>query len=166
MSDRSNFNGKNNPAYKHGLCGKHPLYNVWQNMKRRCDSPSLRQYKDYGGRGIFVCREWLHDFGAFFKWAISAGWGPGLTIDRRNNNGGYSPTNCRFVTRVIQGRNQRHRSTSAYPRGVDLNAGAFRVRVTVDKKTIFIGRFESVTEATHARKEFIQTRMLSDYRYK
>ncbi len=87
---------------------EHPLYVVWANMKNRCYNENVRAYKDYGGRGITVCSEWVTGFTSFFDWAIQNGWAKSLELDRADNNGGYSPTNCRFVTAVINARNKRN----------------------------------------------------------
>jgi hypothetical protein len=91
---------------KHGL-KKHSLYIAWINMRERCRRKNLSQYKDYGGRGIKICDEWRNDFMAFYNWSIANGWKKGLTIDRIDNNGHYDPSNCRFVDRITQCRNQR-----------------------------------------------------------
>ena len=95
----------------HGLSYKHPLYEVWKSMKGRCYTLSNRQYIDYGGRGIFICAEWLNDFQKFYNWSIENGWQKSLTIDRKNNDGPYSPGNCRYVSNKIQALNKR---TSRY----------------------------------------------------
>lgn len=81
-------------------------YVVWQGMKRRCTDPNNKRYKDYGGRGIRVCAEWLHSFEAFLA---HAGKRPSMehTIDRINNDGHYEPGNVRWVTRAEQNRNKR-----------------------------------------------------------
>lgn len=85
----------------------HPLYRVWTCMKRRCDDPSDRKYQDYGGRGISVCQEW-YTMQTFIDWALANGWAKGLQIDRRENNGNYTPDNCRFVTQSVNMRNTRN----------------------------------------------------------
>ncbi|WP_109369034.1 hypothetical protein [Ochrobactrum soli] len=91
----------------HGL-RQHPLYDVWQSIKDRCLNPNNPQFKDYGGRGIKICDEWAHDGAAFIAWAEANGYRAGLIIDRENNNWGYSPENCRFVTRKTSNRNKRN----------------------------------------------------------
>lgn len=95
---------------KHGMAkrsGKRPrLYEVWCCMKDRCLNPNFKQYKDYGGRGITVCDEWM-EFVPFMNWALANDYNDGLQIDRRDNDKGYSPENCRFVTRSQNQRNMR-----------------------------------------------------------
>lgn len=94
---------------KHGL-SEVKLYGVWANMKYRCYNPHCKAYKDYGGRGISVCPEWLSGFTGFYSWAIGAGYKEGLSIDRINNDGNYEPSNCRWVTMKIQSANRRNSS--------------------------------------------------------
>ena len=93
-------------ATKHGLAG-HPLYVVWQGMKTRCYRRSHKHYKDYGGRGITICDEWIDDFKAFADWASGNGHRKGLQIDRIDNDGNYELSNCRFVTNAVNIRNSR-----------------------------------------------------------
>lgn len=91
----------------HGLTFKTPLYVVWVGMKQRCYYAKNKCYKDYGGRGIVVCDEWRTDFISFYNWALTNGYKDGLTIDRIDNDRGYGPTNCRWVTIIKQSRNKR-----------------------------------------------------------
>lgn len=96
---------------KHNGC-KDRLYGVWIDMKKRCYNPKYKQYKDYGGRGIRVCDEWLHDYSAFKKFALGHGYDADAifgdcTIDRVDVNGHYCPENCRFVDMKTQGKNKR-----------------------------------------------------------
>lgn len=90
-------------AYKHGE-SKTRLFKAWAAMKGRCFNKNDVSYKNYGGKGITICKEWL-DFLTFKDWALKNGYREGLTIDRINVNGNYEPTNCRYVTRAEQNRN-------------------------------------------------------------
>lgn len=88
---------------KTGL-SKSRIYSVWSGMKSRCNNPKNPKFKDYGGRGIAVCERWA-DFANFL--ADMGVPRPGMTLDRANNDKGYSPDNCRWATRQTQSRNQR-----------------------------------------------------------
>ena len=84
-----------------------PLYNIWLNMKNRCNNPNNKSYKHYGGRGIKVCDEWQNDYMSFYTWCMAHGYKKGLSLDRINNDGNYEPTNCRWVTQQVQLNNTR-----------------------------------------------------------
>lgn len=97
--------------YTHGLSksspGKQsPLYKVWQEMRRRCQKPESRGYKDYGARGIRVYSEW-ENYAVFYYWAMANGYAPGLTIERKDNDGNYEPSNCTWISKELQRRNNR-----------------------------------------------------------
>lgn len=91
----------------HGLTKKNKrLYWVWAAIIQRCENKNSKDYKDYGGRGIRVCKEWREDFSSFHSWAMESGYKQGLSIDRINNNKGYYPGNCRWVGIKEQMNNQ------------------------------------------------------------
>lgn len=83
------------------------LYSVWANMRQRCGNPKRPDYSNYGGRGIKVCAEW-QQFEPFRDWAHINGYKKGLTLDRINNDKGYSPKNCRWITHRENSRNRRN----------------------------------------------------------
>ena len=91
---------------KHGN-SHHPLYRVWIDMRGRCYNKNIKQYKNYGGRGVAICDEWSNNFKMFYDWAIKNGWERGLQIDRIDNDGNYKPLNCRFITQIENVRNSR-----------------------------------------------------------
>lgn len=76
---------------------RHRLKQSWSNMLTRCYNPKAEHYRRYGGRGITVCNQWRYNFTAFAQWALRHGFYTDLTIDRRENDKGYYPGNCRWL---------------------------------------------------------------------
>lgn len=101
----------------HGL-KKHPLYSVYHNMLERCCNRKCPAYKDYGGRGIKVCASWRKDIRNFVEWAENLptenAWRKGLQLDRIDNDGDYSPNNCEFTTRIVNGNHKRNNNYYPY----------------------------------------------------
>ena len=86
---------------------------IWEGMKQRCYNPNATRYEEYGGRGIYVCQEWLGNtaeegFLAFKKWAMENGYRDDLSIDRINVDGPYAPYNCQWATDEEQNWNKQN----------------------------------------------------------
>ncbi len=98
------INIETSPRKSHGLTN-HLLYNTWLGLNKRCNNKNDPKYKNYGGRGIKVCKRWLHSFPNFLS---DMGERPnGLTLDRIDNDGNYEKSNCRWATSTQQKRNTR-----------------------------------------------------------
>ena len=143
----------------HGLI-KTRLYYIWSEIKRRTLNPKHKHYVNYGGRGITICEEWKNDFMPFYNWAIPNGYeeNKSLSIDRIDNDGNYCPENCRWTTQTIQNRNQRIRKNnkSGY-RGVCYHKRdkIFRAQISINKKGIHLGHFQTAVEAGIAYNNYI-----------
>lgn len=124
----------------HGLSGS-VLNKIWTCMNLRCHSKSDASFKDYGARGIKVCKSWRDDFMKFYKWAKPK-YKKGLQIDRENNDGDYKPSNCRFVTSKINCRNRRNsqllkfqnknKTVAEWGEITGLNVATIRTRIALD----------------------------------
>lgn len=84
------------------------LYAVWNGIKQRCFNENNKSFHNYGGRGITMDSEWINNYEAFYNWAMDNGYKKGLQIDRIDNDGDYTPSNCRFVDNFIQANNKRN----------------------------------------------------------
>jgi len=144
---------------KHGF-RYHPLYGRWCDIKKRCYNQNCKAYKNYGGRGITMCDAWLNDAGAFIRWCELNGFKDGLTIDRIDNDKGYSPENCRFVT---FSENSKHRrpnrrrpknpysfKKSGLPIGVQRSGNKFMAMASFNNKYKYFGSYETVEDANRA----------------
>lgn len=98
--------------YKHGdatLGHTVRLYNIWARMKGRCSEHADEEHRRrYYSRGIRVCDEWDKDYCTFKEWALNNGYDDSLELDRKDNNKGYSPDNCRWTTREQQAINREN----------------------------------------------------------
>ncbi len=144
----------------HGDSGKKrtSLYNVWANMLQRCTNEKFNQYVDYGGRGITVCKKWTNSYPKFKKWALKNGYDEALTLDREDNDKGYKPSNCRWVTRTVQNQNSRMRkdNKSGY-RGVMWRKQRKKwvAFIEFDGKTKQLGSFDNKDEAGRCYDRFV-----------
>jgi hypothetical protein len=140
----------------HGLSNTR-LSGIWGSIKSRTLNPKYKDYKDYGGRGITICEEWL-DIHNFYNWAMSNGYSDDLTIDRINNDGNYEPSNCRWATKTMQNRNQRiqKNNTSGY-KGVSHHKrdGKYQAQISVNKKSIYLGLYPTAEEGAIAYNTYI-----------
>jgi len=131
-----------------------PEYRVWTLMKNRCLNKNANNYKYYGGRGIAVCNRWLK-FENFFK-DMGKRPNPKFTIERVNNNKGYSLSNCIWATKKTQARNRRlSKKNTSGTQGVNWHKiwNKYQVRIRVKGKDVFLGYFQNIAEAIVARKE-------------
>ena len=120
----------------HGMTG-HPAWVTWSQMRARCLHPGNKDWHNYGGRGIKVCKRWADSFAAFWE-DMGPTWREGLTIDRRRVNGHYTPKNCRWATAKEQANNTRSNIRIKTPKGtmtVAQAAEAFGLkRITLYKR--------------------------------
>lgn len=146
----------------HGLSHT-KIYKVWKSMVYRCgDTKNERNLKNYVERGITVCDEWIDDCVAFYRWALNNGYEEGLELDRENNNKGYSPENCRWVTKSINMQNRQllqTNNTSGY-RCVFYNPTGspkkpWLVRIYFNKKKYYLGKFKTAKDAAFAYNQFV-----------
>jgi hypothetical protein len=85
----------------------HPLYDIWAAMHQRCTNPNNKDYNRYGGRGITYCPEW-ESFEEFYSWAINNGWYKGKENHRIDNDKGYNPGNCMWLTNIEHKQAHKH----------------------------------------------------------
>ena len=130
----------------HGM-SRTPLYRVWIDMKSRVYNKNNKRYNNYGGRGISICKEWNQSAKKFMEWALDNGYKKGLVIDREDNDDGYYPYNCRFVTPMESSHNTRllySNNTSGY-RGVSYynRDRKWRSCARINSKLKHLGFFDS-----------------------
>ena len=141
----------------HGLKSNR-FYNTWNHMVGRCNNPKNSSYKNYGGRGIAVCEEWL-DVRNFIAWCEMTHPNiEGVSLDRIDNDKGYSPENCRWADRVTQAVNRRkmRNNTSGFV-GIYWNKDSKKwdAKIGVNNKLVNIGKFPLIENAIEARDNYI-----------
>lgn len=131
----------------------HPLYATWARMKQRCNDKGDSSYDRYGGRGIKVCDIWQKSFTAFVN---DMGDRPSsdYSVERMDNDGDYTPENCKWGTREEQMQNKSipHHNVSGVL-GVYEKGDKWGANIGVDKRQIYLGTFDTVTEAAEARQK-------------
>jgi hypothetical protein len=143
----------------------HPAYNILDSIKQRCYNPNSQAYHHYGGRGIKVCSDWMDKklgYVNFINWAEANGYKKGLTIDRIDVNGNYTPDNCRWVPFIEQRENKRKpkKNKTGY-RGVHKNGVSYCARViyTTDdgiSHQYDLGCFKTPIQAALTRALFME----------
>lgn len=140
---------------------KERIHKEWRGILHRCKNPTASHYENYGGRGISVCEEWRGENGFvnFYNWSMENGYSDDLTLDRKDNDKGYSPDNCRWVTHMENCRNRGTRKDnltgSPGVQIVKLRSGGVKYRssITANYKRINLGNFDTLEEAVKVRKE-------------
>jgi hypothetical protein len=145
----------------YGLSGKEAkLKRVWNGMMTRCNDKTCARYDDWGGRGVAICDEWLSSPQSFIAWALPL-YEDGLQLDRIDNDKGYNPENCRFVTPQVNSVNRRiqARNKIGYEGIVKRRCGTFRAmlrnRDVNDNKLTHVGTYLTIKEAVEARNAYI-----------
>jgi len=141
--------------------GPFPLaeYTIWYHMIRRCTNPQENSYEAYGGRGIAVCERWREDFLAFLS-DMRPRPSPKHSLDRVDNDGDYTPENCRWATLSQQMCNTQRVKRAV---GATYKRGWWTARIRCDNRRIFLGCYRSRAEANLAyRKARLFARIAAD----
>jgi len=155
-----------NTYEQHGKTGTR-LYVIWGNIVQRCTNPKNSNYPAYSSRGI--CNQWRESFVDFEIWALNNGYRPDLTIDRKDNNKGYFPDNCRWTTKDVQASNRDiQRNNSSGYIGVTFESNSRNINkwlagIRVNGKRKNLGRYSTPEAAAQARNVYIITNNLTNY---
>lgn len=148
----------------HNLRGTR-LYTIWDGVIQRCTNKNEGSYVRYGGRGITICEEWRRNFKSFYDWAMANGYDDSLTLDRKNNNEGYHPGNCRFADKHTQQANRRCGYGTSKFIGVSKVKGKdkWESYITINWKRIHLGHYDSQVDAAKARDKYVKKHKLLEY---
>jgi len=128
---------------------------IWGAMKDRCNNPNNKAYFNYGGRGIYVCNKWEESSLEFVKWSLNNGYEEGLSLDRIDNDDGYSESNCRWVNQTVQNVNSRTRiDNKTGERCITILNGKYNLQIRGER----VGTYDSIDEAIAVRD-----RVYNDY---
>jgi hypothetical protein len=136
--------------------GLSTLYKRWKSMNQRCNNPKSKAYSRYGARGISICQEWS-EYAVFAQWARQNGFNEALELDRKNNDLGYSPDNCRWVTKPVQQANRNKMSNTKFNfMGINcIGENRWRARICVNFQNIHLGIFPTEHAAVTYRNQYI-----------
>ena len=135
----------------------HKLYRIWADTKAKLTATNSHKIP-YLSKGINICDEWKNSFDVFFTWAISAGFQPGLTLDRKDNDGDYTPDNCRWVDMSVQICNQRpikKNNTTGYKGISKISDTKWVANIRFRDKRFGLGSFNTPIEAAKAYDTFV-----------
>ena len=126
-----------------------PEHISWRGARERCLNKKHKDYSIYGGKGISMCKRW----DLFLNFLEDMGKRPpNNTLDRIDPNGDYEPSNCRWVDKTTQCRNQEIRKdNTSGVRGVHVRRGKWEARISVNKRRIYLGSFDNINSAKEAR---------------
>ena len=130
------------------------IYNQWAGMCARCNRKTHSGYKNYGGRGISVCKEWRESFASFYSWAMNNGFKDGLTIERIDNDGDYCPENCKLIPKSEQSKNRRNCIYLTY--NGQTNGLKEWSKITGIKYGTLLKRYHKNEDPLYVMKEFVE----------
>lgn len=144
---------------------EYKLRRVFYEMKSRCYRKTNPLYHRYGGRGIVICKSWLSDINKFISWAENNGYKDTLTIDRINNDGNYSPKNCRWITLAENGKNKSN-SKNFIINGTQMNLSDIAKKYKISYGVLYkrLNKGASIVEAINKNYKKIQfSKLLNSY---